>query len=69
MEAADLVDEREGAVLVAGRIVGRGRGSGLEVDVPRSWLFLVRGRKVAEGRTFETLDEGKRALEEVAAEG
>jgi ketosteroid isomerase-like protein len=66
---AELVAEREGALLIAGRLMGRGRGSGLEVDVPRSWLFVVRGGKVAHVRTFEGLDAGRRAFDEVPPQG
>jgi ketosteroid isomerase-like protein len=62
---AEPIAEREDAVLIGGRIVGRGRGSGLEVDVPRSWLCLLRDDKIVHVRTFETLEEGRRALEEV----
>jgi ketosteroid isomerase-like protein len=44
-------------VLVLGRVEGRGRGSGVQVDAPLGMIFDVRGGKISRQRSF--LDHGE----------
>ena len=48
-------------LLVLGSIQFRGRGSGIELEVPVSWLFEFRGERILRLTTFATHDEGRRA--------
>ncbi len=47
-EFRDLGDR----VLAIGRIVGRGRGSGVELDSPAAWIFDLRGGRVSYMRGY-----------------
>jgi ketosteroid isomerase-like protein len=51
-ELRDLGDR----VLLLGRVQGRGRGSGLQVDSPLAVVFDFHGDKISRGRTY--LDPG-----------
>lgn len=51
VEADDLRDLGD-RVLAIGRIKGRGRGSGLELDSPAAWIFEFRGRRVCHMRGY-----------------
>lgn len=48
-EVRVLDDER---VLVIGDLVGHGRETGAETRAHVAWLFVVRGGRIAEARTF-----------------
>jgi ketosteroid isomerase-like protein len=52
-EYRDLGDR----VLGLGRIVGRGRGSGIRLDAPMGMIFEFRGDKLSRVRTY--LDQGE----------
>jgi ketosteroid isomerase-like protein len=52
-EYRDLGDR----VFVLGRVEGRGRGSGVQVDAPLGMIFDVRGAKISRQRSF--LDHGE----------
>jgi ketosteroid isomerase-like protein len=56
VEADDLRDLGN-RVLAIGRIKGRGRGSGLELDSPGAWIFEFRGRQVSYMRGYLDLAE------------
>jgi ketosteroid isomerase-like protein len=57
-EFAQAAGER---LLVLGSIHFRGRGSGIELDVPAAWLFEFRGERIFRMTTFASHDEGRRA--------
>jgi hypothetical protein len=48
-------------LLVLGSIHFRGRGSGIELEVPAAWLFEFSGDRVLRMTTFAKHDEGRRA--------
>ena len=47
--------------MAIGRIKGKGRGSGLELDSPAAWLFEFRGRQVRYMRGYLDLAEALEA--------
>jgi hypothetical protein len=57
-EFAHATGER---LLALGSIYLRGRGSGIELEVPVGWLFEFRGDRIIRLTTFATHDEGRRA--------
>jgi ketosteroid isomerase-like protein len=48
-------------VLVTGRMVARGKASGVELDIPLALLYQLRDRKVVRLESFADPDEGMRA--------
>ncbi len=50
-------------LLVLGATHLRGRGSGIELELPLAWLFEFRGDRILRMTTFATPDEGRRAAE------
>jgi ketosteroid isomerase-like protein len=56
-EIRDLGDR----VLVLGRVEGRGRGSGVQVDTPVGFMFDFRGVKISRIRNYLDHDEALRA--------
>lgn len=56
VEAHDLRDLGD-RVLAIGRIKGKGRGSGVELDSPAAWLFEFRGTQVSYMRGYLNLAE------------
>lgn len=48
-------------LLVLGSVHFRGRGSGIELEVPVAWLFEFRNDRISRLTTFATHDEGRRA--------
>jgi ketosteroid isomerase-like protein len=46
VETEEFRDLGENRVLVTGRVRGRGRASGIELDVPAAWILEMRGSKV-----------------------
>ena len=48
-------------LLGLGSIHFRGRGSGLEFEVPVAWLFEFRGDRILRMTTFASHEEGRRA--------
>jgi ketosteroid isomerase-like protein len=48
-------------VLVTGRMVARGKASGVELDIPLALLYQLRDRKVVRLESFADPDEGIRA--------
>jgi ketosteroid isomerase-like protein len=57
----EFADATEDRLLVLGSIHFRGRGSGIELEVPISWLFEFRNGRILRMTTFATHDEGRRA--------
>lgn len=48
-------------LLALGSIHFRGRGSGVELEVPVAWLYEFRGDRIFRMTTFASHDEGRRA--------
>ncbi|HKO26705.1 MAG TPA: nuclear transport factor 2 family protein [Solirubrobacteraceae bacterium] len=57
----EFVEAPEERLLVLGAIQFRGRGSGIELEVPVAWLFEFRGDAILRMTTFATYDEARRA--------
>ena len=57
----EFAEATQGRLLVLGSIHFRGRGSGIELDVPVGWLYEFRDGKVLRLTTFATHDEARRA--------
>ena len=53
------VDSR---LLVTGRWYARGMGSGVELDIPASWIIHVRDGKIAYWRTYTELAQARRDI-------
>ena len=53
--------DRGDSVLVLGRADGRGRGSGVEVDIPLGIVYDFRDGKISRVRTYLDHDEALRA--------
>jgi ketosteroid isomerase-like protein len=47
LEADEVRDIDDSHVLVLGRILGRGKASGMEIEAPAAWVCEFRDRKVA----------------------
>jgi ketosteroid isomerase-like protein len=56
-EYRDLGDQ----VLGLGRLEGRGRGSGIQIDAPHVWIFDLRDGSISRLRTYYDRAEGLRA--------
>ena len=60
---ADQVVERSGdRLLVTGRWRARGRGSGIELDRPGTWIMQVRDGKLAYWQTYTDPEQATRDL-------
>ena len=51
------IHERGDVVIVIGAVKARGRGSGVELDVPTAWVVEFRDGKVLRVRIFRDRDE------------
>ncbi|MCD6014060.1 MAG: hypothetical protein K0R88_144 [Solirubrobacterales bacterium] len=60
VEADEFRDLGENRVLVAGRLRGRGKASGVELDVPAAWVLEIRGSKIC---AFHSYNSRAEALE------
>lgn len=60
LEPEDFIEARD-AWVVLDRIHGRGKGSGVNVDVPYAHVFRLRGGKVVEVRDYSTKEEALEA--------
>jgi len=49
-------------VVVTGRLQGRGKQSGIDVDSPAAWVFTFRDRKVTRMRVYLNPEEAFRAV-------
>jgi uncharacterized protein len=65
VEAEDFIDAGDSVVVIA-RISGRGRESGLEMEIHVAHLWTVRDGQVVRGDVYRTADE---ALEAARLEG
>ena len=59
----EFVDVTGDRLLVLGATHLRGRGSGIETELPLAWLFEFRGERILRMTTFADQDEGRRAAE------
>jgi ketosteroid isomerase-like protein len=63
MEVRDWRENESGRLLVTGRAQLRGRGSGVDLDVPCAWLFDFRGGRMYRMEIFlNRVDEAVEAL-------
>lgn len=58
---------RSGLLLVHGEIRARGRGSGMDIDEPASWVVAIRGGRVSEIHNFIGADAAAAASEKAAS--
>ena len=65
----DPVDIGEAFVVMPVRIVGRGAGSGLEVDSVFGWLWEVRDEKMARFHAYPEVDEALEAADRLSGSG
>jgi ketosteroid isomerase-like protein len=62
VEADEIIDVDENRVVVVGRVCGRGRSSGLTVEVRLSTVFTLRDRKILDVRAYETKSQALEAV-------
>lgn len=53
--------EADDAVVALGRLRGRGRVSGVDVDVPMGWVWRLRDGRVVYGRAYSDPRDARRA--------
>jgi ketosteroid isomerase-like protein len=59
----DEIMQRGERVLVVGRLQGRGRQSGMDVDSPMAWVMTFENGKVASVRTYVSVAAAREAAE------
>jgi ketosteroid isomerase-like protein len=61
VETEEFRDLGANRVLVAGRLRGRGRASGVELDVPAAWVLEIRGSRVCAFHAYTSRTEALEA--------
>lgn len=59
LEADEVRDIDDSRVLVLGRILGRGKASGTEIEAPAAWVCDFRDRKVAKVQFYAHEDAAR----------
>jgi uncharacterized protein len=59
---ADEITEHDDRVLVVGRLRGRARQTGMEIDSPMAWVMTFAEGKVASTRTYVSIAEAREAV-------
>jgi ketosteroid isomerase-like protein len=62
----DPIDIGETFVVIPVRIIGRGAGSGLEVDSVFGWLWEIRGERMARFHAYPEVDEALEAAKRLS---
>ena len=62
LEADEVRDIDDTRVLVLGRILGRGKASGTEIEAPAAWVCDFRDRKVAKVQFYAHEDAARDEL-------
>ena len=58
---AEQTLEADDAVVALGRLRGRGRVSGVDIDVPMGWVWRLRDGRVIYGRAYSDPRDARRA--------
>jgi ketosteroid isomerase-like protein len=57
------ITEHDERVLIVGRLLGKARETGMELDAPMAWLMRFEDGRVASIRAYVSVTEGREAAE------
>lgn len=68
-ELLEMIDVGDSIVVVPVHVVGRGAGSGVEIDSVFGWMYQFRDGRALRFHVYATLDDAIETAERLAADG